>query len=474
MKTLDPSPPNSSLQGRPFAANTDPRVLWPGRAYQQALGGLVDGTLRNAGFMLLTGQAGTGKTMLVNALTDRLGDAVVVARLAYPALEVPDFYRFLARAFGIEGDPPTRAAFLERLATFLDVAAAKEKRVLVAIDDAQSLTPTLFEEIRALADLATDRTVPINILLVGGDELAALIERNDGQLAERIQIRCRLDPLREDETEAYIRHRLKLAGSDEQLFTSEAAREISSAAGGIPGLINIICDLALLSLQTQGGGPVGPQLAMECAAAFKLETAKGDPSLQPAPPRPAQRSRGNAVLEPPAGRAPPAPRASRRLRAVLVAVSVLLIALVAGLAVHLIGPTRQDQSLRGPPSPETRATSIEKGPEEPAGIHQAPAPAPGSPLEGTTTRRAGRDAPPGAAPAKTPAKGVRAEPGPQEETRRRQAERTPAPGAEEAAGTRLPGTANVPAGESLEEDPDSPDPAGVIDWLLREHAAKRE
>lgn len=138
-----------------------------------------------ASLVLLTGQAGTGKTTLTNALIDRLGEAAVVARLSYPTLEPSEFYQYLATAFTVQGALPTRASFLAQFSDFLSAAARNGRHVLLIIDDAQSLTRALLEEIRHLAHLAREAGLPLSILLVGQEELMALLQMRSRRPPDR-------------------------------------------------------------------------------------------------------------------------------------------------------------------------------------------------------------------------------------------------------------------------------------------------
>lgn len=466
MKPHDPPLPSSPLQANPFATNTDPRFLWPGKPYQDAVAALTEGILGNAGLVLLTGQAGTGKTTLTNALIDRLGEAAVVARLSYPTLAPSDFYQYLATAFTVQGALPTRASFLAQFSDFLSAAARKGRRVLLVIDDAQSLSQALLDEIRHLTSLAREAGLPLSILLVGQEELTALLQMDHPELHEKVHTRCRLRPLNEDETGEYIRHRLRIAGAEEGLFSADAMQAMFASSGGIPGLINIIGDLALLSVHGREAKPIGAEIVRECAGALGFVSTEREPHhgiSGPEPGRDRRRDTAPALWGVGERVARSGPWRWRGPSAVL---AVLLIALGASLAAYLRFPSRGREVPPGSLPLDARETANATAPEERAGGNQPSAPAPPGPQEPGATRRTETEAPPAVTPPRSPVRAGRSEASSQEQ-RLHPDGKVPA-GPEEkradlAAGPR----------DTLPEDPDSPDPTGVIDWLLQESAAQR-
>lgn len=466
MKPHDPPLPSSPLQANPFATNTDPRFLWPGEPYQDALAALTDGVLGNASLVLLTGQAGTGKTTLTNALIDRLGEAAVVARLSYPTLAPSEFYQYLAAAFTVQGALPTRASFLAQFSDFLSAAARNGRRVLLVIDDAQGLTRALLEEIRHLAHLASEAGFPLSILLVGQEELMALLQMDHPELHEKIHIRCRLRPLNEDETGEYIRHRLRIAGAEEGLFSADAIRAMFASSGGIPGLINIIGDLALLSLHGQEARLVGAEIVRECAGALGFVSAEREPHHGIPGPEPGRDRRRDTAPALRGVRERVARSGAWRWRGLSAALAVLLIALGGSLVAYLRFPSGGREVPPGSPPLDARETANATAPEQHGGVNQPPAPAPRDSQEPGGTRRTGAEGPPPATPPRSPVRAGRSEASSQERRARPDGKLTAAPDGERADLAPRPR-------DTLPEDPDSPDPAGVIDWLLRESAAQR-
>lgn len=475
MNTGNQSPGPSTLSVRAFATSTDPRFLWPGKTYQDALATLQDGILQNAGLLLLTGDPGSGKTLVTNALLDCLGDKVVAAKITYPTLPPADFYRSIGAAYAIAGDLETRASFLPAFSTFLDAAAARDQRVLLIIDDAQSLTPELFEELPHLADPESAGKPRANVLLVGPNDLMTLLERDHAPLAERIRIRCSLSPLSERETEEYVRHRLLLAGSDADLFSPAAIRAVFRSSAGTPGLINILCDLALRSGHAQGARPIGEGIVSECAKALGFQTNAADPPPAPALSAPARFTQEDQDALITALKADPERQRQgphwRRV-AVHAGAAALLIAVGGALGAYLASSGREGRAPLETHRPEGRATSGEAAP--PKGIE-------GKPLSTLTPPRAApqekvlqrtEQAPAALPGAKPPTRAATIEPEPGRPPVGPEATRRPVQGKEEAD-LRLPdSTSGAARAEPTREDPESPDPGAIIDWILTRQSAQ--
>jgi general secretion pathway protein A len=234
------------LRAKPFQLNSDPEFLWLGEPYKEAFATLHAAVLDNRGVLLLTGDVGSGKTILINALVERLlAERTIVARLPYPNLEPADFFSVVANACDVPRGFAGRAAFLMSFRRFVRDAEATGRRVLLVIDEAQSLTPSLFAEIERLADAGTYAGSPpkhlANILLAGQDHLCSVLLRSEhARLAQAINVRCDLRPLTEAEVGEYIAHRVKVAGTERPLFTAGAVRKIWALSGGSPGLINLL------------------------------------------------------------------------------------------------------------------------------------------------------------------------------------------------------------------------------------------
>jgi len=255
-----------NLVEKPFQITTDPKFLWPGEKHQEALAMLKYAVVDSKGFLLLTGDVGTGKTTLINALLRDLDSNVIVATVVDPNLEKLEFFSFLQTAFEIEAKVTTKVDFLTSFKQFLNNAYANDKKVLLIIDEAQKLSTELLEEIRVLSNIEKANTKLLNIFFVGQNEFAkTLTEKESRALRQRITITRQIKPLTETETTEYIKYRLKVAGTEEEIFTKKAIHGIWAFSLGYPRLINIICDHALLTGYVRGLKTINPAIIKECA-----------------------------------------------------------------------------------------------------------------------------------------------------------------------------------------------------------------
>jgi type II secretory pathway predicted ATPase ExeA/predicted nucleic acid-binding Zn-ribbon protein len=236
-----------------------------GKKYGEALAAIQYGILANKGFISLTGDVGTGKTTIANALVERLGSNIIFAKIPDPSLNSLDFFNFTANAFEMNKTFNNKGDFLRHLNTFLNNAHDDDKKVTLIIEEAQRLNEGLLEEIRLLSNIEKPNKKLINILFLGQNEFNDLLKTNKA-LRHRITISCRIEPLTEIETEKYILHRLKIAGSKRRIFSTDAVQEIFFFTGGNPRLINIICDLALLSGYVQETKNIESAIIRECTA----------------------------------------------------------------------------------------------------------------------------------------------------------------------------------------------------------------
>jgi general secretion pathway protein A len=269
------------LRANPFNVNPDPRYLYLTRHTQEALACLTYGIQSRRGFILLTGEVGTGKTTLLNKLLDWLrGQRVATAFVFNSRLDVPQLFDYMLADFGIECDSQLKSQVLLRLYQWLlDRYRAGETAVLI-IDEAQNLSTQVLEEIRLLTNLETATAKLLQIVLAGQPELQqklALPEMR--QLKQRITLRCKTQPLTLEETSAYIAQRLKIAGSNgHEIFSPEALQAVHEYARGIPRVINLLCDHALISAFVDQQQQVGSVLIEGVAREFDL--------LQPEPEQP--------------------------------------------------------------------------------------------------------------------------------------------------------------------------------------------
>jgi len=266
------------LERKPFQISTDPKFLWLGEKHKEALAVFRYGLMDNKGFLLLTGDVGTGKTTLINALVNTLGEDVVVATLHDPGMEREDFFAYIGKMFNMGTVFSSKGDFLHRFSEFLNHAHDERKKVLLIIDEAQRLTQELLEEIRLLSNIERQATKLINIFFVGQIEFNRfLLEPKNSALRQRISVNYDLQPLSVKETGQYVRHRLKIAGAAKPLFNAAAIREIYRFSNGYPRLINVICDRALVTGYTREAKKISSGILRECARELKLQNQKSRP-----------------------------------------------------------------------------------------------------------------------------------------------------------------------------------------------------
>lgn len=279
------------LKSKPFQISADPKFLWLGENHKEALAILRYGILDNRGFLLLTGDVGTGKTTLINALLNGLGDEAIAAMVPDPGLSTMDFFNYIAGAFGIKKRFAGKGDFLFYFRYFLDQAYQKNKKVLLIIDESQRLTHELLEEIRLLSNIEKQNQKLINIFFIGQNEFNDLLwEPRNRALRQRITINYNVYALTEQEVSEYIRHRLRIAGTEKTIFTVEAIKEIMAYSEGFPRMINVICDHALLTGFVKGVTIVGPGVIRECIADLQIPRKKEEVEEKP---------RKAPILEPP-------------------------------------------------------------------------------------------------------------------------------------------------------------------------------
>lgn len=248
------------LREPPFSITPDPRYLYMSQAHREALAHLLYGIGEGGGFVQLTGEVGTGKTTLCRCLLDQLPAGVTVALILNPRLTDVELLAAVCDELRVAypADTTSRKVLVDLLHHHLLAAHARGERTVLVIDEAQDLAPDVLEEIRLLTNLETPTRKLLQIILIGQPELIHLLERDDlRQLAQRVTARYHLMPFGPADTRSYIRHRLEVAGEKHALFTEAALREVHRAAGGIPRLINSICDRALLGAYTEDRHEVG-------------------------------------------------------------------------------------------------------------------------------------------------------------------------------------------------------------------------
>jgi general secretion pathway protein A len=257
------------LNEKPFSITPDPRYLFMSERHGEALAHLVYGVTESGGFMQLTGEVGTGKTTLVRTLLlNRMPANADVAVVLNPQLSAREFLITICEELGIAvpADRSSIKALIDTLNHHLLDAHSDARRTILVVDEAQNLAPDVLEEVRLLTNLETAKQKLLQIVLIGQPELRDLLARNDlRQLAQRITGRYHLEPLSRDETAQYIEHRLKVAGALGEVFDAGAKREVFLLSQGVPRLINVICDRALLGAYSVESRRVNRRLVRRAA-----------------------------------------------------------------------------------------------------------------------------------------------------------------------------------------------------------------
>jgi general secretion pathway protein A len=256
----------------PFEMTPDPAFLYLGESHQEGLATLLYGVRARKGFVMLTGEVGTGKTTLLHALLSQLDPNTQAAFVFNPRLEPLDFFRLLFEEYGIETPCATKGEYLIAFNKFLIERLERDHPTLLIVDEAQNLSADMLEEIRLLSNLETPTSKLIQIMLVGQPELEEKLARQElRQLRQRIVLRFRLRPFTADETAHYVQERLRLAGyTGKSLFKRGAVARLHEVSGGVPRLINVVCDGALLLGYGRGANVVDAAAIEEVAADLGL------------------------------------------------------------------------------------------------------------------------------------------------------------------------------------------------------------
>jgi general secretion pathway protein A len=264
------------LDEHPFTITPDPRYLFPSVRHGEALAHLVYGVSQAGGFVQLTGEVGTGKTTLVRSLLARQWPDIDIALILNPKVTVSEFLLSICEELGVELAAEHHGSvkrLVDALTTRLLQANAADRRVAVLIDEAHLLERDVLEQVRLLTNLETPTRKLLQIILIGQPELREMLDRADlRQVAQRITGRYHLDPLDRDETAAYVRHRLRVAGARHDIFTPRALRSLHRLSGGYPRLINVIADRAMLGAFARDRHEVSASLVRAAAAEVRGAT----------------------------------------------------------------------------------------------------------------------------------------------------------------------------------------------------------
>jgi general secretion pathway protein A len=300
------------LRERPFDLTPNPRFIYLSGCHLEALSVVHYGIVGRKGITLVVGEAGTGKTTVIRTAMEAV--AQPTARCVYlsnPTLNRAEFYEFLAASFGLTAEAGgSKARFLLEFERLLIQRSKVKDLTALVIDEAQSLSLELLEEVRLLANLETltDKLLPV--VMAGQPELAEMLDRPElRHLKQRVALRADLSPLGARQVAAYVAGRIRKAGGDPlSVFTKEAIVLIHKVSGGIPRTISVVCDNAMLAGFAAAVKPVGPDLVAEVSRDFRLRAA-------PATPDAGHRANGQSLEEPhkspwrvdrPAGGRPPA------------------------------------------------------------------------------------------------------------------------------------------------------------------------
>jgi len=256
------------LKEDPFSIAPDPQFLYMSEKHREALAHLIYGMKADSGFVLLTGEVGTGKTTVCRCLLNQIPDHSEVAFILNPKLSVVELLATICDELGIKYPPGTTSikVFVDRLNLFLLDAHSREKRVILIIDEAQNLSIDVLEQIRLLTNLETDKRKLLQVILLGQPELNRLLERPElRQLAQRVTARYHLEPLLLHNISSYLSYRLAKAGVERPLFSPAAIKKLYRLSGGVPRLINLISDRALLGTYARGEHQVGSKVLTQAA-----------------------------------------------------------------------------------------------------------------------------------------------------------------------------------------------------------------
>lgn len=256
------------LKESPFNVTPDPKFLYLSQSHQNALSALLYGVESRRGFIQITGEIGAGKTTLCRLLLQKLVGVAHSSLVLNPKLSQFELLQVMVEDFGITPKGKKRKDYFEALNKFLLEELARGFNAVVIIDEAQLLTPKALEHIRLLSNFETSSQKLLQIILAGQPELKDLLNRKDlKQLRQRITIRAHLPELSREDTETYVEHRLKVAGTEKHLFTKDALDMIYQLSSGIPRLINVLADRAMIAAYIQNSPVIHASM---------VETAQAD------------------------------------------------------------------------------------------------------------------------------------------------------------------------------------------------------
>jgi general secretion pathway protein A len=261
------------LRVPPFGPSPDPRFLCMTPQIREALAGLQYGIATRKGFVVMTGEVGTGKTTVLKTVLSTFAKNRVSSAFVFnPRLDVLDFLEFVLTDFGIPPNTRTKSGMLLQLNQWLIERFRENGLCVIVVDEAQNLTLELLEEIRLLTNLESSSEKLLQIVLSGQPELAEkLREPSVRQLRQRISVWCRTQPLSWDQTQAYITERLRIAGATELVLSPEAIQLVHRYSNGIPRLINLICEHSLISAYVEQIKPIPARIVESVSIELDLD-----------------------------------------------------------------------------------------------------------------------------------------------------------------------------------------------------------
>ncbi len=256
-----------NLKEKPFSVTADPAFLYLSKKHCEALSHIQYGIQQRMGFLEITGEIGTGKTTICKALLNTLDEHTKTAFILNPNLSETQLLQAVIEDLGIHTKSRNKIAMFKILNEFLLRQLEASNNVVLIIDEAQNIKPSLLEHIRLLSNLETEKEKLLQIVLVGQPELKEKLQSKElAQLRQRIAIRYHMLPLEKPEIEGYVSHRLEVAGGNgTKFFENEALDEIFNFSHGVPRLINIICDKALLAGYASGNKKITSEIIKKCA-----------------------------------------------------------------------------------------------------------------------------------------------------------------------------------------------------------------
>jgi general secretion pathway protein A len=258
-----------NLTERPFSITPDPRFLYMSARHREALAHLLYGLGDGGGFVQLTGEVGTGKTTICRCLLEQIPENVDLAVVLNPKVTAIELIATICDELGVSYDTENVSVKLltDVLNRYLLDAYARGRHTVLIIDEAQNLSTDVLEQVRLLTNLETATQKLLQIILIGQPELRTLLAREDmRQLAQRVTARYHLEPISRDEASAYIKHRLQICGSSQAVFNKRAVDKIQQLSGGIPRLINVLCDRSMLGAYVEGKTQVDVKVVKKAAS----------------------------------------------------------------------------------------------------------------------------------------------------------------------------------------------------------------